>query len=357
MAKTKLPKAQLLPSGKYRVRVVVNGQRVSVTADDEKTAQAKAIALQAGIAKQEEKKNSQTVKDAISEYIESRENILSPATIRSYKVIQRDYFKNIMHRKVSDITEKDLQKEINALSKDHAYKTTKNAISFLASVVSQDHDISTRRLTYQQNIQKEHAYLDGNEMARLIDAIKGDIIEIPVLLALWLGMRRSEICALVWSDFDFDKKTVSITKALVPNSENKYVVKNTTKTEKSRRVVSCPDYIIERMKSIFPDGCKGRIVKMNPNDIYNHLKVICNSNNIRFVGIHGLRHTNASVMLSLGIADKIAMARGGWSSKDTMQNIYQHIFSTDSSAADVAINNYFGNLLGLKLDTKMDTKK
>ena len=66
---------------------------------------------------------------------------------------------------------------------------------------------------------------------------------------------------------------------------------------------------------------------------------------IPFVGIHGLRHTNASVMLSLGIADKVAMARGGWSSKDTMQNIYQHLFENDKTEADKAINNYFSGLL------------
>ena len=73
--------------------------------------------------------------------------------------------------------------------------------------------------------------------------------------------------------------------------------------------------------------------------------MICDNNGIPFVGVHGLRHTNASVMLSLGVADKIAMARGGWSSKDTMQNIYQHLFKNDKSAADTAINGYFDGLI------------
>ena len=167
-----------------------------------------------------------------------------------------------------------------------------------------------------------------------------------MLLALWLGLRRSEICALEWSDFDFSKKTVSITKALVPNEKNEFVTKKTTKTEKSRRVLDLPDYLISRLEAIQPDLGKrvGRITSLYPNDIYNHLKVICDRNGIPFVGVHGLRHTNASVMLSIGITSKLAMARGGWSNNATMQNIYQHLFSSDTKEADEKINQYFDAL-------------
>jgi len=84
---------------------------------------------------------------------------------------------------------------------------------------------------------------------------------------------------------------------------------------------------------------------MNPNDIYNHFKVVCDRHKIPFVGIHGLRHTNASVMLSIGVTTKLAMARGGWSSNKTMQDIYQHLFSDDKKQADDMINNYFEKLI------------
>ena len=50
-------------------------------------------------------------------------------------------------------------------------------------------------------------------------------------------------------------------------------------------------------------------------------------------------------MLSLGIVDKIAMFRGGWSSKETMERIYQHLFDSDKAAADSAINAYFKQLI------------
>lgn len=331
----------------YRCQVTVDGKRISVVDADKDIAQAKAVALKSGMIEEQKNPKPVTVEKAMDQYIEIRSNVLSPATIRAYKNVSKNYFKQIRTKKLSSVDESIIQSQINLYSKDKSYKTVKNAVSFLISVVSEDHPINIKRLKYPQRIPKEHSYLEADSITKLIDTCRGDVIEIPVLLALWLGMRRSEICALEWEDVDFERKTVSITKARVPDENNKYVTKNTTKTEKSRRIVNCPDYVLNRMITIQPNESKrtGQIVKMNPNDIYNHLKVICDNNSIPFVGVHGLRHTNASVMLSLGVADKIAMARGGWSSKDTMQNIYQHLFSGDKSAADTAINSYFDGLI------------
>lgn len=47
--KKKMPTATKLPSGSWRCLVTVNGKRVSITADTPSEAQAKAIALRAGL--------------------------------------------------------------------------------------------------------------------------------------------------------------------------------------------------------------------------------------------------------------------------------------------------------------------
>ena len=46
-------------------------------------------------------------------------------------------------------------------------------------------------------------------------------------------------------------------------------------------------------------------------------------------------------MLSLGIMDKVAMARGGWSTDVTMKQIYQHVFASDRAAAGGKVNTFF----------------
>ena len=71
------------------------------------------------------------------------------------------------------------------------------------------------------------------------------------------------------------------------------------------------------------------------------------------MSFHDLRHMNASIMLMLGIPDKYAMERGGWSTNSTLKAVYQHTFSTERKAADRKINEYFNGLLDTMLDTNI----
>ena len=50
-------------------------------------------------------------------------------------------------------------------------------------------------------------------------------------------------------------------------------------------------------------------------------------------------------MLTLNIPDKYAQARGGWATNHTMKTVYQHTMQSQQSAVDMAIDNYFYNLI------------
>ena len=56
-------------------------------------------------------------------------------------------------------------------------------------------------------------------------------------------------------------------------------------------------------------------------------------------------------MLSLGIIDKIAMARGGWSTEYTLKMVYQHVFQADQIQADKTIDAFFNSKLHTNLPT------
>ena len=81
--KAKRPTPKKLPSGTWRCQVMVNGKRVSVTDEDPKIAQAKAMAIQAGLMKKEEtRKEFLSLEDAIDDYNATKRNLLSPSTNR-----------------------------------------------------------------------------------------------------------------------------------------------------------------------------------------------------------------------------------------------------------------------------------
>lgn len=355
------PKPVLRPSGKWGCQVMVDGKRVYVDGDTPEEANARAIAVRAGLLEQkderaEEKRGNITLEDAIDLYIKSRENVLSPSTINGYKEIKRNRFKTIMDMKVRDIDQQDLQEAINEDAKTVSHKTVKNALGLVSSVLAEYKDINVKRLRLPREKKTEHAFLDDKGMIDLFDAIRGSSVEIPILMAVWLGMRRSEILGLCWDCVDFKEKKIHVRRTYLKDKEEGYVLVENTKTKASTRTMDCPDYILAKLKDYTPDKRTGRVFTMHPNTIYKMMRDICERNGIDFVGVHGLRHTNASVMLSLGIVDKVAMARGGWSTDITMKSVYQHVFADDKKAANILVDTYFSGVAEGKVATEIATE-
>ena len=78
---------------------------------------------------------------------------------------------------------------------------------------------------------------------------------------------------------------------------------------------------------------------------------------IPFYGLHALRHTNDSIMLSLNTPDKYAMERGGWSSDKTMKQTYQHTMSETRKKIDANIDAYFDSIMNPKKHLRWRIKK
>jgi Integrase len=193
--------------------------------------------------------------------------------------------------------------------------------------------------------------LTPEQIGQLIKIIEGNEVELSILLAVWLGLRRSEIAALEKSDFDSKNKTVSINKALVQNERNEWVIKG-TKNSTSTRLLSCPDYIMSRIDNLED----GRILSLHPNTLYRNLQKECERNGLPKIRFHDLRHCAASIMLLLGIPDKYAMERGGWASKQTMTGRYQHTIDTAAQTFSNSIDDYYYSLLTALPDDSIANK-
>lgn len=350
-AKLTNPTPKELPSGSWRCQLRVGEKRISITDSDPAVAHAKVLAMKAGLLEKEKAKDQLrtggiSLSKAIDEYIETRSNVLSPSTINGYYEIKRNRFSSIMQEQIKNIDEMALQSAVNEEAGKVGYKTIKNALGLVVSVISEYKEINIKRIKMPQRKKKEHKYLDEAGMIDLFESIRGTFAEIPILLAVWLGMRRSEIMGLCWDSVDFESGKIKVQRTYVKDKEKGYVLRDEMKTEASRRTLNCPGYILSKLDAYQPDKSKrtGRIFKMHPNTIYENLKDVCKKNGIEFVGVHGLRHTNATVMLSLGIIDKVAMARGGWSTDVTMKQVYQHIFASDKQSSGQKVDSFFDSI-------------
>jgi len=342
-----VPEPRLLSSGKYFIQLRIDGESVSITEDDPEVCKIKARAIKTGLIAAKKKPEDITLTEAIDSYVESRKNIVSPSTIRSYKKIQRLRFQSLMTCRLQSITPSKLQKAITAEAKPNEKgvalnpKTIKDAYCFIKTVMMHNGvNIDFSNIALPQVQPSPYKTLSPDEIQTLITAIKGDPCEIPILLALWLGLRRSEIIALEKKDFDFKKKTVTISSALVQDEDNVYVEKG-TKCAASVRVVSCPSYILDKVETL-PEG---RIYNHNAGYILKCLHRVCEQNDLPPVRLHDLRHVNASIMLMLNTPDKYAMERGGWATKQTMTGRYQHTYDIEKTNVDNTINTYFEGLI------------
>lgn len=348
-AKLSRPKPQELPSGKWRCQILSLG--ISVIDDDPEAAHAKALALKAGvIAKKDEdaaeKKGGITLTKAIDKHIQIRENVLSPSTINGYREIQRNRFPKLMAMQIKDIDFFALQAAINDEAEKVGRKTIMNALTLVTAVLSDyGQETNIKKLKLPQRKKKAAQYYEEKELIELFDLIRGSFIELPILLGTWLGLRRSEIFGLCWDAVDFEAGTIEIKRTYVKDKESGYVLRDEMKTAESRRTLSCPGYILSKLNEYAPKSKrKGRIFMMHPNTPYQTLKDMCERSGLKFVGVHGLRHTNASVMVSLGIMDKYIMAEGGWSTDHTMKKVYQHVFESGRKGAAEKRDDFFKDI-------------
>lgn len=317
----KTPTAKKLPSGSWFVRVQVNGEIYPITKPTEKEAIAEAMAIKAGNKFPESAAKEKTVEQAITDYIKARKDVLSPATVRGYNTIKDNRFRSTMRTKITTISPEKWQAIVNAEARRCSAKTLKNAWGLMSSVIRESTG-KTVQVQLPQVIPNEAEFLDDSEIKLFLEEVRGKDVEIAALLAL-SSLRRSEIAALMWEDVDLEKGRIYVRGATVPNEDHKLVRKKETKNSTSRREVPIIKPLMDAMTAAEPKT--GLVVKFHPATVLRKIKSVCVSAGIPVVGIHGLRHSFASLAYSLKIPEKITMEIGGWADEATMRKIYTHV--------------------------------
>jgi integrase len=91
------------------------------------------------------------------------------------------------------------------------------------------------------------------------------------------------------------------------------------------------------------------IVPVSRKIVYDRFKKLIKKNDIDMT-FHDLRHLNASIMLMLGVPDKYAMERGGWSTDSVLKSVYQQTFSSERKKIDSMIDSYFNSIISKSED-------
>lgn len=332
MKQIKVPKPRQLDSGNWFVRVTLpDGKRHPITRPTEAECIAAAMALKQALIAAEDKSRKPTLSEAIDQYIAERENLLSPATIRGYRIIQRNRFTAAMNKPIDAFDEKGWKRLVNNEAAVVAIKTVRNAWGLVSPIIEEHmgrkYKVNIDKPVKAKAVTTPTPFLPWNEIKQFLAAARGSKYEIASLLALH-SLRCSELTALTWDKIDLKKNVIIVEGAIVPNEDNKYVYKDENKNETSSRVVPI---MIPRLRELLDADPKTseKVVPYHARSILRGVQKICEQAGVTVVGIHGLRHSYASLAWRLGIPSRVAQIIGGWRDSSTMEKIYTHVSKID----------------------------
>ena len=148
-----------------------------------------------------------------------------------------------------------------------------------------------------------------------------------VLLCLYSGLRIGELIALQWSDIDFAKGTLTVSKSC-HDGKNGLII-DEPKTATSRRVMPLPKQLLPILKSIKKKSDSLFVVSANGKPVsvrsyQRSFELLLKKLKIPHKGFHSLRHTFATRALECGMDVKTLSEILGHKNPTVTLNRYAH---------------------------------
>lgn len=300
-------------------------------------------------------------------YSESVERPIKKKTLRTRNftlIVLNDYFKLV---KLTDIDHQMYQEFLFALKKSGYSANTMKIINSTATMIfnkarkdliiiqnpTEFTFIPKEVLTVEEieNQTIEEKYFEKDELLIFLDAAKklSDEDFTIFLLLSWTGLRIGELCALKWSDVNFEERILRVTKTYFTESERIDDFEITPpKTKSSIREIELEKEVIEELivHQERQENAK-KVLQVNYKDekfIFartnrSHFGYPVTPQSIRYrmgmllkqIGIkklltpHSLRHTHTSLLAEAGVGLPEIMARLGHKNDTTTTNVYLHV--------------------------------
>lgn len=162
-------------------------------------------------------------------------------------------------------------------------------------------------------------------------------------LLAFSGLRKGELRALQWKDFDFKTMQLDVSKAIKVQREGEKI--GPTKNDASTRSISLDEdttkvlrkWKLEQQKYFLKRGIllkKDQLIfsdEENTTFMYrDHLRDAMKKYPSKKITVHGFRHTHATLSLDAGIHYKDVQKRLGHKTADMTMNVYAHAVGDDT---------------------------
>lgn len=305
-------KIEKTSKSKYRVRKCLNGKTYSLVFDHKPTQKEVNLSVLELLDNEPGEKGS--FESYAIEHIDNRSNVLSPASIRTYKTKLKQLSDNFKSKNIYDISNEDVQKEVNLLSAKLEPKTTKTTYGFITTILGAYRPNLRLRVKLPQAIQKQEYEPTNEDIKRILEEVKGTRYSVPFQLGVF-SCRRGEICAADISDLDGNN--LYIHKTMVYDENNNWIIKENPKTDESNRILPLPQSIADEIRE------QGFIYDGHPGALNKAIHRVQKKLGIPQFKFHALRSYFASYAHSLGICDADILKIGGWATDNVMKSVYR----------------------------------
>jgi len=180
--------------------------------------------------------------------------------------------------------------------------------------------------------------------------------KVAIILDVFTGARLGELMGLEWNDIDFKNKEIAINKASQYLPEKGIYTKE-PKTSSSYRNVSIPDSVIEMLEEykLWYDNQKelcgefwhdsNRLFvqdngkPMHPDTVSKWFGKFIKKIGLPVINFHGIRHTNASLLVAQNVDIAVISARLGHAQISTTLDFYVHPLLSHNRKAGYALEN------------------
>jgi integrase len=203
----------------------------------------------------------------------------------------------------------------------------------------------------------EREALTLDEVRLLLKAGREDRLFALYVVALLMGLRRSELVGLRWEDVDLEKGVLRVRRTLQRVGGQLQVFP--PKSQRSRRTVPLPETVAgalaehrlrqqreQETAAAWQDSGYVFVSQVgtpvDPDNFSRLFGSLCERAGVRRVRLHDLRHTCVSMLLALGEHPRVVMEIAGHSAIEMTMNVYGHVALDSQRTALRKLDNLIG---------------
>lgn len=273
--------------------------------------------------------------DASRRFLDHAEKVLSPNTVRGYKIADRMLqrgFPQLYHRPVDRITRQDIQFAIDSMAAaGKRPKTIENRIGYVSTVMSHE----GRKIpphTFPKGERFEPNVPTENLIRIVAAKAAGTRYEIPLALAVF-GLRCGEVCAVRAEDISSDN-ILHVHRALATDDDG-FISEKEPKEDASDRYIVIPASLADAIRK------KGRATSMSPkawSDAFPDLLKRAGIPEEQRFRLHDCRHFFVSYCHDvLKLSDAQIIRLSGHRTDHVMKRVYRHAITDNMHTVSASL--------------------